>query len=179
MRPAAPYVIFAIFLALIGAVTDARSGKIPNWLTLPPLFAAPLVHGAVTYYAHQRFGAAFLEFGLSIAGAVVCAAIPLFLFVKRAIGGGDLKLFAALGAVCLPVAGFELQLHTFAVAAIYAPAQLFVQRKLGKTLKQSGQVAAALVRKAGQAVPEESMTWFRLGPSIFLGAVIATARAWW
>ena len=35
----------ALLIAAIAAVTDFRTGEIPNWLTLPPLVAAPLAYG--------------------------------------------------------------------------------------------------------------------------------------
>ena len=91
----------ALTTALIAAVTDARTGKIPNWLTFGSLGLALLWHAGLwqgKYTAEALLGL--------LAGGF----IPLVSFLwsrGRAIGGGDVKLLAALGAWLGP----ELVLH--------------------------------------------------------------------
>ncbi len=42
----APYFYeIALILTGIGAYTDWRTGEIPHWVSLPPLFIGPIVHG--------------------------------------------------------------------------------------------------------------------------------------
>ena len=87
--------MLGICVASIAAITDWSRGEIPNWLTLPPLFLAPLGYG--------------LAMGVDFALRCVCAAIlsafvPYLLFRRGVMGGGDVKLLAALGAT----AGFDL-----------------------------------------------------------------------
>src|SRR5262245_35316370 len=94
-----------IFLAVavaasgVAAWTDWRRGQIPNWLTLGTLAVAPVAHfvaAIVTGRADQAIEAA----GFSVVGAAVCALVPLLLYRQGGICGGDVKMLAALGAVC-------------------------------------------------------------------------------
>ena len=79
-----------IAVAATAAATDARSGLIPNWITLPPLLAALVLH-----FVTQGAGG----LALSLAGALVCGLVPYLLFRQGTMGGGDVKLLAALGAL--------------------------------------------------------------------------------
>ena len=80
-------------LALVAAVTDWRRGEIPNWLTLPPLVLAP-----AAFALFVSPGAALV----SIAGIFICGLVPYLLFRQDAIGGGDVKMVAAIGGLLLP-----------------------------------------------------------------------------
>src|SRR5687767_10166147 len=109
MTDAIPYAV-AVGLAAAAAITDWRTGRIPNWLTLPPLVAAPVAYVA----------AAGLD-GLlpSLLGMLVCGAPPYILFRRGAMGGGDVKLLAAVGAVAGISVGLEGQLLGLVIASLY------------------------------------------------------------
>jgi prepilin peptidase CpaA len=103
----------------IAAVHDAKSGHIPNWL----------VGLGLTLVAAGSFAALAAGDGLAglgrAAGAglgfVACGAVPLLLFRLRALGGGDVKLLATVGAQLGPTLGLELSFAAFLVAAAYWP----------------------------------------------------------
>lgn len=79
----------AVAAALLGAWFDVTSRRIPNRLTYPAMLAALVV----------RFG--FLGWhGLleGLLGLVICGGVFFLLFVVHAMGGGDVKLMAAVGA---------------------------------------------------------------------------------
>lgn len=86
-------VFVALFLAAVAvacAVTDARTGRIPNALTLPAI-------GLVV-------SAGFVEPTVLVAG-LVCASVYMCAFAFRACGGGDVKLALIVGgAVGAPIA---------------------------------------------------------------------------
>src|SRR5512139_2838796 len=89
---------------LSAAWTDAKTGRIPNWLTLP-LLPVGLAFGVLD--------GGLLGLGSAALGCMLCFAIPYgLLHFSRgtAIGGGDVKLFAALGALLGPRAGLEVEL---------------------------------------------------------------------
>ena len=125
------------------------------------------------------FLAAF-EGGFSVAGACVTAVVPLVLYRQNAIGGGDLKLLAALGALCHPSLGLELEMYAFMAALVIAPARLAYDGKLFRTLKNTIYLMfnPVLPKEKRKAVEPEAMTWFRLGPCIFIGVAVTTAFHW-
>jgi prepilin peptidase CpaA len=85
---AAPHVI-ALVVALVGCVTDLRTRRIPNALTFSAAATAVVFHG---------IDAGLAGIGHSLAGLAVGLALFLPLFALRGLGGGDVKLLAALGA---------------------------------------------------------------------------------
>jgi prepilin peptidase CpaA len=100
MGVAHEHVLFfiAIAVAAVGAWLDWRLGEIPNWLTVPVILGAPVVHVIRFAATNETMDAAFYEGAYSIGGAALCAVVPLLLFRQSAIGGGDVKLFIAIGA---------------------------------------------------------------------------------
>jgi prepilin peptidase CpaA len=93
------------------------------------------------------------------------------MYWKGGMGGGDLKLFAALGALCQPMIGIEAEMYAFVAAALIAPARLAYEGRLFAVLKNSFALLLNPLRSAKnkRVVPPEMMTWFRLGPAVFVG----------
>jgi prepilin peptidase CpaA len=124
------------------------------------------------------WAAASLKVGMyqatfAVSGAFFCSLAPGILFYKGGMGGGDLKLFAAVGALCHPMLGIEAQLYSMLIAAIVAPARLAYEGKLLSVFRGSLALLFNPLRtkeKRAQA-PSEMLTWFRLGPAIFLGTL--------
>jgi len=86
----------------IAAVWDIRFRTIPNWLTIPALLAAIALH---------------LESGSlrpSLYGLALALGIGLPLFALRGLGGGDVKLMAAAGAIV----GWPGLVNLFAIQAV-------------------------------------------------------------
>ncbi len=158
----------ALLIAAIAAVTDWRTGHIPNWLTLPPIVVAPIAWG-VSYGL-----APALE---SLLGILICGLVPYLLFRKGAMAGGDVKLFAALGGLTGIFVGVEAQFFSFLAAAILALGQLAWKGLLFKTLANAGRIAfnPLLPEKYRRAVSTENLNEFRLGAAIFTGTIVALA----
>jgi prepilin peptidase CpaA len=180
----------AVVVAAAGAWLDFRSGKkpaegegtegeIPNWLTLGAFVIAPFAWLAWGWsQAHWRAG---LEaFGLSLAGAFFCGLVPLLMYRYDMGGGGDVKLLAAIGALCRPTVGIEAEFYAFASAALLAPAWLAWEGRLFRTLANSMWlvVNVFLPKRKRREIQRTSLTWFRLGPAIFLGTLISAALHW-
>lgn len=170
------FVLIAVVVAGIAAWTDWRTGLIPNWLTFGGMLVGVLGHFVVgTWLAGFRTGV--VEAGTSLAGLLFCALAPALMYMKGAMGGGDLKLFAALGALCQPMLGIEAEMYGLVVAAVIAPAQLAYRGELLRVLGNS----LALVtnplraRTSRRELPPEMMSWFRLGPAIFVGTILLIA----
>lgn len=167
---------FATLLAATAAWYDWRTGHIPNRLTLGGLAVAILghfLHGTLT----RGLGAGAEHAGFALAGALLCALAPLLMHWKGAMGGGDVKLFAALGACLLPLAGLEAETYGFVAAMLLAPAKLAWEGTLLHTLGRTLALVANPLRPKAQrqAIPAEMTTWFRLGPAVFLGTLATFA----
>lgn len=173
-----PSLLLAVAVALAAAFFDWRKGEIPNWLTLPALVIGPVMHFVISLKLGTN--AAASEAGISIAGALICALVPMLLYRQNAIGGGDVKLFAAIGALCQPLIGIEAEMYGFLAAAIVAPVRLAYEGKLFRTMRNALYVAMnpMLPKEKRQEIEPEAMSWFRLGPAIFIGMVLTAALHW-
>jgi len=172
--------IVAMAVAALAALFDWRRGEIPNWLTYGALVLGPVLHIVRMLAAKEAVNAALTEGGFSLVGALVCALVPAMLYRQGAIGGGDLKLLAGLGALLQTMMGIEAEMYGFFAAALVAPAVLAYQGKLISTLKNSVAIFANLfLPKAKQRRVEESaLSWFRLGPALFFGVALTAYLHW-
>jgi prepilin peptidase CpaA len=173
------FLLAAAVMTAVAAFRDFRTGHIPNPVTLVPLAAAPFAH-AIYAGIHGGGRAALVAFAYSVVGALVCSLVPLFLYRLSAIGGGDVKLLAALGALCMPMLGLEAELYGFVAAALIAPARLAFEGKLFATLGNAGRLALnPLLPKAKRTeIDPAKLTWFKMGPAIFAGTVLAIFANW-
>jgi prepilin peptidase CpaA len=173
------FLIAAVVMTAIAAWTDARKGEIPNWITLWPLGLAPIAHAALAG-AREGGKEALIAIAYSVVGAVVCSIVPLILYRMSAIGGGDVKLFAALGAVCMPMLGIEAELYGFVAAALIAPARLAYEGKLFATLGNTARLVVnpILPKAKRKEIDPASMHWFRMGPAILVGTLAAVVANW-
>src|SRR4051794_15183540 len=85
--------LLLVVVAVAAGVTDILWRKIPNWLAL----AAVIAGFAVRYYVGGTPGLITAAKGLGLAFLIY---FPLWLL--RAMGAGDVKLMAALGAIAGP-----------------------------------------------------------------------------
>ncbi|AKU94453.1 hypothetical protein AKJ09_01117 [Labilithrix luteola] len=176
------HVIFVVALAVtfVAAVLDLRRGEVPNWLTYGALLVAPFLHAARIVAAHEPMDWAAQEAGFSIGGALVCVIVPAILYRQGAIGAGDLKLLAAVGALLQTMLGVEAEMYGFFAATLVAPAILAYRGKLFGTLKNAGTILANMFRPKDKqtSVDEASLSWFRLGPAVFFGVALTVYLHW-
>jgi prepilin peptidase CpaA len=172
--------LLGLAVCVLAAVSDLWRGTIPNALTYPLLVVSPLLHGGLAWANGQSLTAALGAAGLSLAGLALCSAVPLVMWWKGAIGGGDVKLFAAIGALLGPNVGFEAQLYVFVLAALIAPAKLAYDGALWRSLRNIGSLLLNVVRKKQHrtAIEPVLVSWFRLGPCFALGCAVELALHW-
>jgi prepilin peptidase CpaA len=144
MHPAI-WMLSALF-ALAAGITDLRSRRIPNWLTYP---AAPL---AVALHA---IAGGWPEAKVSLKGFGIAFAVFLILFLLRALGGGDLKLAAGLGAFVGVHHLADVIVAILLINALIAIVLIISKRRMWRTLKNIGRLIAAFFRFH---LPERDLT---------------------
>lgn len=173
------FLVATVAVTAVAAGYDLKTGHIPNWITLGPLAVAPVAHFAFGFAGGGvRLG--LESAGFSVLGAITCALLPLFLYRSNAIGGGDVKLLAAVGAICRSLLGIEAEFYAFIAAALFAPARLAWEGKLLKTLGNTFALVANpfLPKAKRREIPNEAMTSLRFGPAICAGVLVATILHW-
>jgi prepilin peptidase CpaA len=165
-------IVCAIVVAAIAAATDLRSGRIPNWLTFPAMLLGLAISG---------IGRGIPGLVVSLLGLVICAAVPFIVYRAsdgRGIGGGDIKLFSAFGALLGPTHGLEVEMASFVLVGGYALFRLTFQGNVTRLLTGTLRVMLGLFvpkLRAGLAKDEIPLTTMRMGPAILfaLASVLA------
>jgi prepilin peptidase CpaA len=117
---------FTLALTTVAAVMDWRTGRIPNWLTVPGFVSAITVHTVLG-------GWHGLLFALEGAGL---ALFLLLLPVKiRVLGAGDWKLMGAVGAFLGPVLWLFVLFGSIFVTGFMAVAQMYRTRRVVETFR--------------------------------------------
>lgn len=174
------FLIAALLVAGVGAITDWRTGHIPNWLTYMALLVAPFAHAAYAAKSGIHGVDALLVGSFSLVGAALCGVVPVLLYRADAIGAGDIKLLLAIGAILKPVNGFEAEMYSFFAAGLFAPARLAYEGRLFATLRNTVTVAVNpfLPKDKKRKIDPQMLTWFRFAPSIFLGTLVTAVIHW-
>lgn len=147
----------------IAALTDWRSCRIPNWLTLSTI-GLGLGLGALS---------GVQGIFVALVGALVCGLAPLLLCLVGAMGGGDFKLLAAVGALLGARLGLEAQAYAFAAASVWGLGVWLVSGRLVAVI--NGQLAR-LTRRDTNPVSRRLRTQMRFAPSVLVGVAVALAR---
>ena len=129
----------------VAAITDLRSRRIPNWLTLPAIpvgVTAQAIFGDGIWAGLAGFGAALAAF--------------FVLFAVGAMGAGDVKLFAAVGAFV----GIRHLLVVFVMIGLAGGiAAVFVAMRAGaleRTLRNTGAIMGSLLTGRWRELRERS-----------------------
>jgi prepilin peptidase CpaA len=132
----------AAIVALAAVVTDLRARRIPNWLTLSSMLLALVAYSVFGGVANGGTGA-LAGAATSVVGAALGFALllPLYLIrlpgLGRAMGAGDVKLLAAIGAIAGPNALQSIAFYTALAGAAQAVIILAGQGRLSLLLHQS------------------------------------------
>src|SRR5438874_1022002 len=128
---------FGPMLALLvwAAVVDLRSRRIPNWMT-GALIATGLVQSGMAFWS--------LTSGQAWAGIGVGFGLTFVMFALGGMGGGDVKLFAGIGAWVGPVRVIEIFAAEAVIGMIIVIVRAMQRRRMGTLMRSS----AALVMNA-------------------------------
>ena len=144
------YGVLAV-VAIAAAVTDVRTGKIPNAITYPAI--------AVGLIGHTLVGRLLGDGGSApgLAGALAGFAVgfvPLLAaFLAGGIGGGDVKLMGAIGALGGWRLALSAMLYGFAAAAVMAVIVMIRNRVFRRTMLRVGRFFLLALNPRGVADP--------------------------
>jgi prepilin peptidase CpaA len=174
MTPTDPGFLSAtLIVAAVAAAFDWRQRRIPNWLTLGALVSAPIAHAI---HAHATHASALGAAETSLLGAALCGAVPLLLWRLHAIGGGDVKLVAAVGALAGPAFGIEAVFYACAFATGFVMVVLSWNGALLRTLASgAAQIVNPLLPEGRRVAARHELTdSFRFGPAVCAGVAFAS-----
>jgi prepilin peptidase CpaA len=169
MSEMAPQILLLVPLAVIIAYYDVRYRRIPNPFVLATLVSG-LAMSAISGGLHGIVG--------SITGCAIGFVLMFMLHVFGAMGAGDVKLFAAVGAVMgahhvLPT--FLMVILTGGVLALFS---VIRNGALVTTMHRVLQIFVGLLpgwEMPKFAVPADRRNTIPYGVAITLGSIIATA----
>ena len=122
-------------LLAIAAVVDGRTRRIPNWLTL-------LI--AVTGLTHAVVSGVPVTLGGALLGLVVGFALIIIPFALGAMGGGDVKLMAGVGAWLGWWATVQVYLAAGVVGMLIVVVQAAATGRLTRLFRNSSLIVANL-----------------------------------
>ena len=119
------------------AVTDLHSRIIPNWLCATGIVLGFGLNGWLHGWA--GLWSACLGFALALG-----LYVPLWML--RAMGGGDVKLMAAVGALAGPAGWFTIFVLASALGGVFALGLLFLRDALGRSFHNIWYILTNLAR---------------------------------
>lgn len=151
----------AVAAAGIAAAIDVRTGRIPNALVMVTALSG------VTFAASGWGGGSIAS---SIAGLLLGGALMLPAHVMGAMGAGDVKLVAALGAVIGPRAIALTWLYTAIAGGLLACAVAVHRRRLTETVSGTARLIARQP-DAGRDIRAAARNRYAYGPAILIGTI--------
>lgn len=168
--------IGGLLVALVGAVNDVRTARIPNRLTYSALVAALVLRPALLGLSGLKSGVV----GMLVAGGLFC-----LLFFLGAMGGGDMKQMAAVGAWVGSTQVVTLILTAALAGGVLAIARMIFSNMVGQTIRNTAQLVCYRLTSGLQPHPElnvQSSGSKRVpfGVAIAVGALFCFGDAvWW
>jgi prepilin peptidase CpaA len=132
---------FVLLLAvLVATVTDLRSRRIPNWLTVSALVLGFGLNALIAYPSPLE------GIWLSAKGFAFAFALNLVMYLLHMTGAGDLKLLAAVGAMvgCSDFVGIFLL--TALIGGVLAIGLMAVKGRFRQTLWNVGYMVGELMK---------------------------------
>jgi len=131
--------------AIIGAVGDVRSSRIPNWLTYGGLVLGLTLRAALG-------GWRSLEQGL--AGILLGGGIFFVFFLVHGMGAGDVKLMAAVGAWVGLQGTLRVLIATALAGGVLAVVYMVFYKRVGSTFWNLGVLLRFHLRSGVRPHPE-------------------------
>lgn len=147
--------------AVTAGISDLRSRRIPNWLTVPGLLVGIAANAAASGWPGVK---------TSLLGAGLGLLVLLPFVALRGLGAGDWKLAGALGAFVGPRGLWDLLQVSVLVAGIMALALVIYKRRFKETLRNIGRLLVSMLtfRKPGFEVSLDNPRSVRIPKAVAL-----------
>ena len=161
--------LLCLAVCLVATVTDLRSLRIPNWLTVPAVLVGLLLNTLI-YAAYAGWRGALIGALSSIAGGLLLLVVFGLMAAVRFLGMGDVKLLTAVGVLLRwPTAIWVLAYVTLA-GGVLALGYAIFRGQLGSVLGNIGRMAqGAVTRKR----PDVALHRIPYAAAILVGSVWA------
>ena len=180
-RPAVGIEFVLLLAVLVATVTDLRSRRIPNWLTVSALVLGFVLNALIAYPSPIE------GVWLAAKGFALAFAINLVMYMLHMTGAGDLKLLAAIGAMvgCSDFVGIFML--TALIGGVLAIVLMLVKGRVKQTLWNVGYMVGELMQWHAPHVTREqldvgSSKALRLPGAVRIGlgvvAFLVMARVW-
>ena len=167
-----------LIVLAVAVFTDLRARRIPNWLVLPFLLAGVVISPWRADWGGNSHSFGWHGFGQSIAGAGLSLLIFGFLFWLGGMGGGDVKLCAALGAWLGPVQMFWALFFTSLAGGIMVLCWIAYHKVFRKLLLRAGNMVFGesrngIGRELEASLPDLLRRRMPYAPAIAIGTLIS------
>jgi prepilin peptidase CpaA len=129
-----------VLVVITAAIFDLRWRRVPNWLTVSGVLLGVVLNTLL-------LPSQGLLSSLEGVGSALLIYVPLYLL--RGMGGGDVKLMAAVGAIAGPGNWLRIFFLTLIFGAVAAIILIFVKRRVRRTFQNIGLILVSL--GSGQA----------------------------
>jgi prepilin peptidase CpaA len=134
LPPPAIRILLSI-LVIVAAIWDIRTRRIPNWLTL----SGAILGVALNTFLFETYGLWFSLKGLGLAFAVY-----MVLYLLHAMGAGDVKLMAAVGAASGPGNWLGILILTSLAGAVAGLVLVAFKGRFRRTFANVGVIVSSL-----------------------------------
>jgi prepilin peptidase CpaA len=147
-----------------GAIIDLRTRRVPNALTITL---------AAVGVACAALGLSDLTVGGSLAGFAIGLALMLPGHLLGATGAGDVKLFAAAGALLGPVPIATAFLYTAIAGGVLAIFIAARRKRLQQTIEGAARLVASSAANVAEIESPRANNRFAYAPAIAVGTMLA------
>jgi prepilin peptidase CpaA len=171
-----PIVAVLLLLAVLAAVWDLRTRRIPNWLVLAGLVAGFGLNGLMEGLS-----------GLSLAGVGMLVAFGVYfvLYLLHAMGAGDVKFMAAIGSLVGVQWWFRIFLVSVILGAIAGVILAVSKGRFRRTVNNVGFIVSEIahlrpphLKREDLDVKSEKALRMPHGAAIAAGIFIVMGWAW-
>jgi prepilin peptidase CpaA len=145
--------VILLTLVIGAAVYDVRYRRIPNWLTMAGVLAGIAMNTFLAWDSPHRWSGLFF----ALKGMGLGFGLYLLLYAVRAMGAGDVKLMAAVGAMTGWEDWFGIFVLTALVGGIFAIALSIAKKRLGKTFWNVGFILSEMKQGRPAYVQREEL----------------------